>query len=272
MSFRGTGTVGTKGKTRKVRKNATRKVAGVSGPVKAYVKKAIHRQIENKSYQVQWSQTMGGYNSSNTLYVFPLTPYVGGLNIGQGVTQSTRVGNKIRAMKLGWNFILSLRPYDVATNPAPQPCEAQLMICSLQAAKGELPTSTDIANLYQSNASSIAPSGQLIDLTQKLNTDLFQIHKVMRFKIGFSSNSGTGSNAAYQSYNNNDYKINVERRLNLTKYCPKIITWNDNIATPTSRCVFALWNIVPSTGGTSFGAGVTPVRLDSTVIIDYEDA
>lgn len=272
MSFRGTGTVGTKGKTRKVRKNATRKVAGVSGSVKAYVKKAIHRQIENKSYQVQWSQTMGGFNSSNTLYAFPLTPYVGGLNIGQGVTQSTRVGNKIRAMKLGWNFILSLRPYDVATNPAPQPCEVQLMICSLQAAKGELPTSTDIANLYQSNASSIAPSGQLIDLTQKLNTDLFQIHKVMRFKIGFSSNSGTGSNAAYQSYNNNDYKINIERRLNLTKYCPKIITWNDNIATPTSRCVFALWNVTPSTGGTSFGAGVTPVRLDSTVIIDYEDA
>lgn len=258
--------------TRVFRRKKTIKRSSVPLSVKKYVKTELHRNVENKGYQVQWSQTLGGYNSSNTLYAFPLTPYVGGLNIGQGVTQSTRIGNKIRPMYLRWNFILSLRPYDVSTNPAPQPCEVMLMICSLRPAIGELPTAVDINNLYQSNATSIAPSGQLIDLTQKLNTDLFQVHKTMRFKIGFSSNSGTGSNAAYQSYNNNDYKVNINRSLNITKYCPKVITYNDNSSTPTSRCVFALWSIVPSTGGTSFAAGVTPVRLDSTVMLDYEDA
>ena len=203
MSFRGTGTVGTKGKTRKVKRNTTRKVS-VSAPVKAYVKNAIHRQIENKSFQIQWSQNLGSFNNSNTLYAFPLTPYSGGLNILQGVTQSTRVGNKIRPRKLMWDFILSNRRYDAANNPSPQPMEIQLLICSLKQASGELPTSTDVANLYQLNASSIPPTGNIVDLTQQLNTDLFSIHKVYNFKLGYATSSGTGTIPDFQGFANND--------------------------------------------------------------------
>lgn len=244
----------------------------VSKAVKSYVSKAIHRNVENKSYQIQWSQNLGSYNNSNTLYAFPLTPYSGGLNILQGVTQSTRIGNQIKPRKLIWDFIISNKAYDAVTNPTPQPMEVQLLICSMKPCAGELPSPTDVSFLYQLNSSAIAPTGNISDLTQKLNTDLFQVHKVMNFKLGYSTMSGSGSLPNYQSFANNDFKLNVRRRLNLMKYCPKVVTYNDNISTPSSKCVFAMWNITPSIGATSFNASVLPVRLDSTISIDYEDA
>lgn len=244
----------------------------VSLAVKKYVKSTIHKNIENKSYQVGYSASLGGYNTNNTLYAFPLTPYTGGVNITQGVTQSTRIGNQVKPRKLLWDFVLSPRPYDAANNVAPQPLEVEMIICSLRPANGEMPTSTDVANFYQLNNSSIAPSGQLYDMTQKINTDLFHVYKRMHFKLGFANSGGTGVNAAYQSFANNDYKMNIHRKINVTKYCPKVITWNDNVVSPTSRCVFVLFNVLPSVGGSAFAAGQAPLRIDSTLSLDFEDA
>lgn len=259
-------------KAKRMRKRVIKKKPTVTTAIKTYVNRAIHRNVENKGYQIQWSQNMGSYASNNLLYAFPMTPYTGGLNIGQGVTQSTRIGNQIKPRKLSFNFVLSCRPWDAVTNPSPQPCEIELYICSLKAASGEMPTSVEVANLYQLNATSIAPSGQIIDATQNLNTEVFKIHKRMRFKLGYAIADGTGFNAANQSFANNDFKLNVARNLDLTKYCPKTIVYNDNAGTPTSRCVFAMWNILPSVGGTSFASTIFPVRIDSTISLSYEDA
>lgn len=261
----------TKGlKRRIVRKKAPTKM--VSKAVKSYVSKAIHRNIENKSYQVGYSADLGSYNSNNILYATALTPYVGGLSVTQGVTQSTRIGNQIKLRKLRFNFVLSARTYNAGNNPSPQPCDIEMMICSLKSASGEMPTNIDIANLYQLNASSIPPSGFIYDMTQKVNTDLFHVYKRMRFKVGYSTAGGTGINAGAQSFANNDYKLNIIRNLDITKYAPKTITYNDNSQTPTSRCLFVLFNVMPTVGGSTFAAGVYPVRIDSTIFIDYEDA
>lgn len=249
-----------------------RKRSSVSVAVKRYVKSTIHKQIENKSYQIQWSQNLGSYNNSNTLFAFPLTPYAGGLNILQGITQSTRIGNQIKPRKLIWDFILSNKAYDAVSNPSPQPMELQLIIASLKQCPGELPSPTDVSYLYQLNASAIAPSGNISDLTQKFNTDVFNIHKVYNFKLGYSTSSGTGTLANYQAFANNDFKLNIRRRINLMKYCPKNIVYNDNASTPTSRCVFAMWNLMPCIAGSTFASSVLPARLDSTISIDYEDA
>jgi len=167
---------------------------------------------------------------------------------------------------------MSPRPYDVATNPSPQPLEIEVFICSMKQCSGELPTATDVANLFQLNATATAPSGQLTDLTQDVNTDVFHCYKRLKFKLGYSSSSGTGANAGNQSFNNNDFKLNIIRSLNLMKYCPKTVTYNDSAVTPTSRCLFAMINVVPSVGGTAFSSAVFPCRLDSTISINYEDA
>jgi len=42
-----------------------RKRSSVSVAVKKYVKSRIHAQIENKGYQVQWSQNIVGFAANN---------------------------------------------------------------------------------------------------------------------------------------------------------------------------------------------------------------
>lgn len=258
-------------KVYKPRRKKTMKKMAVSKSVKEYINKAIHRNVENKEQLVQWSQVMGGYASSNTLYAFPMTPYIGGISITQGVTQGTRVGNQIKPRSLHWNFVLTQRPYDAASNPAPQPINIEIYICSLKAVN-ELPTNFDINTLYQYGATSLAPSGQVVDTTLNINKDIFTCHRRLRYKLGWATSGGTGTNAGYQAYTNNDYKLGIFEKLDLTKYCPKTIDYNDNSNVPTSKCVFALVNIMPATGGTAFGAGITPVRMDGHVHLIYEDA
>jgi len=83
-------------------KRAVRKVARKSVPakgltlaVKKFVKSTIHKQIENKQTLIQWSQSLGGYTASNTLYAFPLTPYSGYMPLAQGVNSQSRIGNLV---------------------------------------------------------------------------------------------------------------------------------------------------------------------------------
>lgn len=253
-------------------KKRTNKTRNVSVAVKKYVKATIHKQIENKGYQIQFSREMGGFAANNALYVYPLTPYTGGMLIGQGTTQSSRLGNQIKPRSLTWDIIMSPLPYNASTNSSPQPLEIEIYICSLKMASGEIATAVEVANMFQLNASSTAPTGSLVDFTQKINTDIIKCHKRIRMKLGFASFNGTGNNAAYQSFNNNDFKLNVIKRINLTKYCPKVITYNDNSSTPTSRCLFALFNISPAIGGTQFAGSQLVARIDSTISLVYEDA
>lgn len=244
----------------------------VSLAVKRYVKSTLHKNIENKLYEIQWSQNLGGYSSSATMYAFPLTPYTGGINIAQGVTQGARIGNIIKLRKLVWNFCVSPNTYNATSNPSPQPCYVEVFICSLKGENGVIPNSTDITSFFQLNNNAVPPSGSLYDLTQQVNNDYFICHKRMRIKIGFANYGGTGTNAGLQSFSNNDYSLTVLKKLNVTKYCPKTITFPDATATPSSRCVFALINVMPSIGNTAFSAGVTPIRIDGQIHMEYEDA
>lgn len=257
-------------KAPKARKSKTSKI--LTPAVKQYIKSTIHKNMENKEQLVQWSQSMGGYNSSNTLYAFPLTPYTGGISITQGVTQGTRVGNQIRPRKLMWNFVLTQLRYNAATNPAPQPLNVEIYICSLKSAIGELPQAFDINAFFQLGATSVAPSGQVLDATLNVNKDVFQLHRRLRYKLGFANYGGTGTTPDFQSYSNNEYKLAIFQKLDLTKYCPKVIDYNDSSTTPTSKCVFALVNVLPATGASSFGAGILPMRIDGHVHLIYEDA
>lgn len=259
---------------RRYRKRTTKKVTKpkVSLAVKKYVKSSLHRQIENKLYEIQWSQALGGYANSNTLYAFPLTPYTGGLSISQGVTSSSRTGNQIKPRSLIWNFCLTNQSYNATTNPSPQPCIVEIFICSLKGEASAMPNSIDITSLFQLNNAAVPPTGSVYDLTQPVNKDYFICYKRMRFKVGFAISGGTGSVANLQSFSNNDFKLLVNHKANLFKHCPKTMVFPDASTTPTSRCLFALINVMPAIGNTAFAGTVQPLRLDSTIHFEYEDA
>jgi hypothetical protein len=92
----------------------------------------------------------------------------------------------------------------------------------------------------------------------------------MRFKVGFSAFNNAGVDPAYQHFANNDYKLNHTRRLNMTKYMPKVLKFNDTTNQPTNAGLYVWAWSVPCNG---FGQGaLIPVQLDYTIHMEYEDA
>lgn len=270
--------------TRKNRNSSTRKASkrikivplakkkAVPTAVKTYVKKQIHGQIENKSIQLQFTSSLYGVNGSPTLNAVPLSPYSGFLAITQGVGPNARTGNIIKTRRLMFRYVLRPLSYDAVINTIPQPYEIQMIFCRVKSDPTSVPVSAEVNQLFQLNNSALGPQGTLEDLCMPFNTDYFQVFKVVRHKLGYADNVGTGQQANAQYFANNDFKMNVVRSINLTKYMPKTVKFNDNSATPTSKGVFLMINVIPAGQSSAIGATQLPVRIHSYLDYQYEDA
>ena len=232
----------TKPKRKTFRKRSTvKKLHTVPPLIKQYVKKEIAKDIENKSVQLTISTASGSFGSiasSSSMNVFPIVPYTGYFTMSQGITSNTRIGNSIRPKIVTLNYIITPNGYNVTTNPFPLPCTVQFYIGYVKNASGQLPSAVDIASLYQSNASSIPPAGSNIDLVLPINRDYWVIKKAWTHKIGYSNNAGTGNNAAFQTFANNDYKLEVKRALSITKLYNKVMKFNDAPSTMQGQGLF----------------------------------
>jgi len=248
-----------------------RRGAGLVRSFKSYVDRVIRRNIEDKVQNVEYSTNVGNYLNSATLYSYPMTPYAGYMTIGQGVTQNTRVGNIVKTRKVMLNYVLRPRAYDVTSNMAPAPFEIDMFLGYVKQSPSELPTSGDFNNLFQNGSSSVGPVGNLSDLIAEINKDYWTIKKRWRHKIGFSSNMGTGTNVAFQSFTNNDFKLNVVKKLDITRHLPKTIKWNDGITTPTSRGLFFFFQAVSASGGVLAGSQQVG-NIEFWLSYHYEDA
>lgn len=248
-------------------KKTYKKRTAVSASVKRYVKRTIHSQIENKCEVFENSQAVTSYAVNPSLAVQSLIPYQ---NISHGTFQGSKIGNEIRTRKLMLRFVLLPMPYDVTNNPTPKPQNVILFIGKVKNAKPQFPVAADFAKLYQTGDTSAPPVSNLYDCISPLNTDYFTIYKKMMFKVGTNFYSGTGSDANRQFLTNNDYKLNVIKSINITKYCPKLLKFNDGTLQPTNDGLF-LWSMSINADGTQSIANVT-TRLQTTVEYTYEDA
>lgn len=113
-------------------------------------------------------------------------------------------------------------------------------------------------------------SGAIQDTIADVNTDLFTVHTKRFHKVGCAVDNGTGGNAVYQYFANNDYKYNVKGSIDITKYLPKTFVFNDNSSVPNNKCVFAVMESVSANGFTN--AGALPVRMVYTLKYEYTDA
>lgn len=246
-------------------------ITKVSKAVKRYVKKSIAVQAENKLTNVSQALSFGSALESPDLNVWPILYYTGYHTLTQGVTQSSRVGNSIRIKKVYLKYVLLPLPYDVGTNASTQPLHIILYLANLRNARGVLPTSTDIGNLYQSNSTSSGPAGTLFDIIQEFNTDVWDVKKRWTEKIGFANNGGSGSQPTYQSYSNNDFALNRVRRMDISRYCPKICKFNDNAGGVVGNNLFFMFQAVSANGGAT-GATQLTARINYWVDIHYEDS
>jgi len=249
-----------------------KKRSSVSAGVKQYVKSYLHSQIENKCVQINPGPvSFGNFLESPDFNAYPMAPLNTYWNINQGVGQGNRIGNIIKVRKTYLNYTLNPQPYNAGTNTTPQPSEVRLMLGYVKSTPTFSPVPGDFAQLFQSGSSSAAPVGTLKDLIAVYNVDYWNIKKSWTHKIGYASSTGTGGPADQQYLANNDFKLNVVRRLDITKHMPKTCVFNDTSATTNTKNLFFMYYAVAANGGT-YSNITLPVRIDFWIDFHYEDA
>lgn len=251
------------------KKRAYKKRTTVSRVIKSYVKRTIHSQIENKiSIKQEVLKTITSYVNNTGMLCLPMIPYN---EIVQGLGQSDRIGDTIKTRKVFFNFALRPAPYDATNNFIPLPQTVIMMFGKVKNAKPQKPISTDFSKLFQYGNSSQAPQNRLLDNVLPINTDYFTVYKKLTFKIGQSQVTGTGANLAASFYANNDYKINQCRRMDITRYVPKTVKFNDTTAQPTNDGLW-MWAWCNNADGTSNTFDPIPILMDYCLEYTYEDA
>jgi len=169
------------------------------------------------------------------------------------------------------NYVLRPLPYDVSFNPFVAPIEVDLFLGYVKALPTFPPAASDVAVLFQAGATSAAPIGQLRDLISVVNTDYWTIKKRWRHKIGYANNQGTGGLVQQQYNSNNDFKLNVVKRMDITKMLPSLVQFNDGATTPTTRNLYFFQQAVQA-NGTISGATTLTCGIDFWIDFHYEDA
>jgi len=244
---------------------------GVSSAVKSYVKRTIGANIENKTMSVNYAGAFGNCVANPSMYSYPITPYTGYLTISQGVGQNGRTGNSIKIKKAMLRYILRPQNYDVTNNPFPAPVHVDMYLGRTRVCSGDQPIAADFNALYQSGSTSLAPVGSINDLVSEVNKDYFTIKKRWSHKLGFANSQGTGGIAVAQYFANNDFSLNIIRKMNITKYMPKILKFNDATNQVQGDGLF-LWYQAVNAGGGINGSTVLPAHITFWIELTYEDA
>jgi len=240
----------------------------VSSKVKTYVQRAIHRNVENKSIQYNGGFTMVNYADDNTMRGFALSPGTT-IAIAQGDGAGDRTGNRIKIMKARLVYWMVPAAYNGLLNPQPKPLLVRLWIGYSKTNPTLIPPAGDQATLFQNGNAAAAPNGFINDILRSVNKDKFVIFRDIKHKLGNADLTGTGFTAGSQYYSNNDFKYNIMKSIDITKYLINTVSYNDTTAIPTSRGLFCWVQIVYADNTVT--TGVIPANFNYFVDITFED-
>jgi len=225
------------------KKRVYKKRAPVSSAVKQYVSRSIKVASENKI--VNWNYFGDLYNfnaSASQWYTYnfhQISPNSTNLAIAQSVAQNGRVGNQVKTVRGMLKFIISPLPYSAVSNATLYPSNIRIVIFSSKPHPVQLPPFTNFQNhLFQNGSTSQGPvSNSLLDQLSDINKDMFTVYYDKSVKLGYAGingGAGSGGSAGTQYFVNNDFKLNIMRKINVTKYLQRLYTYNDNTNNPTS--------------------------------------
>lgn len=257
------------------RNQAGKKAAKLSQPMKVAIRRELRREVEVKSKQTYYGANglygpaAATFNSVNNVVVCPSSTVC---DINQGTGEGARIGNQIRTRKLVYRGILCAKPYSGSTNPTPKPVEVRMVFYRQRNDPAVLPPSPS-TDFFQFNNTTNPIPDSLQNQIQVVNTDKYQVFMQRVYKVGWALNATTdapSSSVPVNAQPNNDFSINCKFAIDLTKYLPKVIRYNDNNAEPTSAGLFCLF-ILAYADGTAIGNAAIPVELSSTLDFQYED-
>lgn len=196
----------------------------VSRKIKTYVKKAIHRNIENKD-RVKYAANITLNSLSYSTQSIGLLP-----DCAQNTGASGRIGNQIRLVKGSIKGHINLKPYDATTNPSPPPLWVRLLLVKdlKNAFQSAFLNSTAIGKIFRAGDTALAQQFNMLDMSLPVNTDSFRVFAQKTFRLGVTSTSAT-TPVSSGSYFDNSH-MSVPFWFNYGKYCKKQLKFNDNIA------------------------------------------
>lgn len=256
----------------------TKRRATVAGPAKLarYIRDTAKRTYsamsEDKSREYfnfgrdLYSATSGPFAASN---IIACNFSNSAIDILQGTGNGQRVGNKVRVKKFMMKGTLLPKGSDV-NNPTPKPMQVKMYFFYDRTNPTAVPN--PLADFYQFNSTSSAITGDLTDLWCPVNEDKYRLLGVRQFKIGFQE-YWSGSNVASTlgtGFPNNDFKLNANFSVNLKKWLPKLVRYNDNNADATSRGLFCM--VLPVWADGTVAPNTTLMaRMDWMFECQYED-
>jgi len=253
------------------RKTYTRKV---TKPLKMAIRREIARNVENKQSQY--------YNYDTRLYIpgnanfpndniFPVGVDPGSLVISQGTGQGQRIGNEIKTKKLMFKGTIHPLPYDATFNANPRPLQVKMYIFYQKDTPTAVPNPMAGPGFFQNGSVTKGFQNDLVDMWSPVNTDAYRILTTRTFKLGFADYSGTVQNASvrdgYQSFTNNEFRLNANFSVDLTKYYPQRVKFNDNTTVPTTRGLFCMFQYVDAGGGV---LPTTAYMCNVQYMLDYQ--
>lgn len=251
--------------------------------VKKIVKRELSKQIETKECFSASSVTPASISATSSTVagnMFICSPNsasstIGYLSIPQGDGNGQRVANRIRTKSLIMKYILTQTPQSVATNPTPTPIEVMMYWFKVKVTPQDPPSIGNLrgasANFFEYGSSSVGFDGSLYDVLHKINPDRYTYLCHRRHKLGYQGNN-VNNNPSYANSHNNDFKMNIVSSINLTKYCPKEILYDDlATSTVTSPYIFCLIQPINATNAI-FGPTVLPMTCQFELQYKYSDA
>jgi len=221
----------------------------------------------------------GAYlGSPNQMLTLPLTPDQFITPISLGTSSQQRIGNKIMLSRVTLRGMINPRHY-ITTNTSEDPINNEprpflfKMWIGYQKDNAFCEVSKDLPGFFQEGLTSSIPTGTLMDTFRKVNTDKYRVVKTRTFKVG-PQNITTTQNAtdtnANQLYNNNDFKFNQQFSFDVTKYCVKLLKYNDTNNQPNVRGLYWWMEAIDPTGK-NFTTGRFPAELSYEINIEYKD-
>lgn len=238
------------------------------------IQSEIAREIENKDTQYyNLTKSLVGVASptfqDNIIQLGPNNNGSESMVIQQGVGVNSRVGNKIKTKYLMMKGSIVPLPYQAVTNLGPAPVMVRMVIMYDRTNPTQEPQPA--TNMFQQSGANTGFFNDLTDLWRPYNTDRYRILTTRTFKLGYASNAGTGAQPGFQNLANNDFKMVANFKINLTKYYPKHVKFDENATEPTTRGLWCLFYYVAASGN-PIPADQAMVNVQWMVNYQYEDA
>jgi len=221
--------------------------------------------VETKTAQY-YANNFNVYPSNHASFatsIFPVSPYASYNQIDQGVGQGERIGNSInitRGTLKGTLYAAAAETY----NTAPTPAMVIIRLFYYRAIPNQTPAS--LTGFLQQGDVAIDLQNRLTDAWMPVNENSYHMFYKKVFKIGYS-----GNGADTGMWTNNDFKLNANFTIPLTKYLIKKVKWSDTSTTMMQRGVWCSMQAVCA-NGSNYGATNIPVHCDWALDLRYKDA